>query len=146
MMLDFRPKEPQEEWAVEGVHANKLPGLCLAGASTSKGGYGVLASCSTKTDLRVYSSAGRSVLDASDHADDARGLQSGAGVRGRGGADVPWSVRGWQRWPRLNPSPSPPSRLLGSMDTGGLNNYMATIRCSLGGCAAWGAACCMPAE
>ncbi|PSC75857.1 Transducin beta 2 [Micractinium conductrix] len=76
MMLDFRPKEPQEEWAVEGVHANKLPGLCLAGASTSKGGYGVLASCSTKTDLRVYSSAGR---------------------------------------------------LLGSMDTGGLNNYMATI-------------------
>lgn len=72
MMLDFRPKEPAEEWHVEGIHS-KLPGLCLASASTSKGGYGVVASSSAKTDIRVYSTAGR---------------------------------------------------LLGQMDTGGLNNYM----------------------
>lgn len=57
-MLDFGPKEPAEVWAAEGIHA-KLPGLCLASSSSSKGGYGVLASCSTKTDLRVYSTAGR---------------------------------------------------------------------------------------
>jgi hypothetical protein len=75
LMLDFGPKEPTEDWAAENIH-KKLPGLCLAASSTSKGGHGVLASCSTKTDLRVYASTGR---------------------------------------------------LLGSVDTGGLNNYMATI-------------------
>lgn len=59
-MLDFSPqhKEPLEEWVQEGVH-NKMPGLCLASASTSKGGYGILASSSNKTDLRVYSTSGR---------------------------------------------------------------------------------------
>lgn len=58
MMLDFGPKEPVEEWHERNVH-NKLLGLCLASSSSSKAGYSVLASCSTKTDLRVYSSSGR---------------------------------------------------------------------------------------
>ncbi|KAL4432387.1 hypothetical protein ABPG77_001686 [Micractinium sp. CCAP 211/92] len=76
LMLDFSAKpEPAEEWSEENIH-NKLPGLCLTSSSSSKGGYGVIASCSTKTDLRVYSTSGR---------------------------------------------------LLGQVDTGGLNNYMATI-------------------
>ena len=58
MMLDFRPKEPAEEWHVENTHA-KQPGLCLAAAASSKGGYGVAVSSSTKTDLRVFSTTGR---------------------------------------------------------------------------------------
>lgn len=58
-MLDFSAKpEPAEEWSQENTHS-KLPGLCLASSSSSKGGYGVIASCSTKTDLRVFSTSGR---------------------------------------------------------------------------------------
>lgn len=75
VMLDFSGKEAEEEWSHDGVH-NKLAGLCLTSASTSKSGHGLLASCSTKTDIRVFTTSGRQ---------------------------------------------------LGSMDTGGLNNYMATI-------------------
>ena len=74
-MLNFAPKEPEEEWAQENIHKKQL-GLCLDSAASSKGGYGILASSSNKTDLRVYSTAGR---------------------------------------------------LLGAVDTGGLNNYMAAI-------------------
>ncbi|KAI7845338.1 hypothetical protein COHA_001045 [Chlorella ohadii] len=77
MMLNFAgTKEPAEEWNLEGIFNGKLPGLCLASASSSKGGYGVLAASSNKTDLRVFNTLGRQ---------------------------------------------------LGQMDTGGLNNYMATI-------------------
>jgi hypothetical protein len=58
LVLDFQPKEPEEVWQEENIH-KKQAGLCLASAASSKGGHAVLASSSTKTDLRVYSSRGR---------------------------------------------------------------------------------------
>lgn len=67
-MLDFSAKpEPAEEWSEENIH-NKLPGLCLASSSSSKGGYGIIASCSTKTDLRVFSTSGRQAGSPSNAA------------------------------------------------------------------------------
>lgn len=52
-------QEPAEEWHQEGIFSNKLPGLCLASASSSKGGYGILAASSNKTDVRVFNTLGR---------------------------------------------------------------------------------------
>ena len=64
-LLDFGPKEPQEVWSVEDIH-NKQPGLCLSAAASSKGGYGVVVSSSTKTDLRVFSASTGRQLGAMD--------------------------------------------------------------------------------
>lgn len=52
-------QEPAEEWHLEGIFSNKLPGLCLASAASSKGGYSILAASSNKTDLRVFNTLGR---------------------------------------------------------------------------------------
>lgn len=87
-MLDFSAKpEPAEEWSEENIH-NKLPGLCLASSSSSKGGYGVIASCSTKTDLRVYSTSGRQARSPWRHAWQRAGRCPGEAYRQR-----PWPGR-----------------------------------------------------
>ena len=62
-MSIFNTQEPAEEWNLEGIFNGKLPGLCLASASSSKGGYGVLAASSNKTDLRVFNTLGRCVFE-----------------------------------------------------------------------------------
>lgn len=50
-MLDMAPKEAEVEWEQEGTHGRSA-GICLRSAPSSKGGYGILLSCSDKTELR----------------------------------------------------------------------------------------------
>jgi hypothetical protein len=51
-MLNLAPKEVEAEWEHEEIFAGRLPGTLLRSAHSSKGGYGILLSCSPKTQLR----------------------------------------------------------------------------------------------
>lgn len=75
-LLDFSGRgEPEAVWERADVHA-RAPGLCLRSSASSRGGHSVIASCSSRTDVKVFSSRGEE---------------------------------------------------LGTIDTGGLENYMATV-------------------
>ena len=51
-LLDLSSKEVEPDWEREEIHAGRGAGILLRSAYTSKGGYGILLSCSPKTELR----------------------------------------------------------------------------------------------
>jgi hypothetical protein len=51
-LLDFSVRgEPEAVWQRPDVHA-RAPGLCLRSSASSRGGYSVIASCSSRTDVK----------------------------------------------------------------------------------------------